>query len=67
MDKCMFDFNNCVIDDMGFEYSDCNIFCYNGGMFFSYCVCVIGWYGSCCFSGRYKNYILSVIIIKNSV
>lgn len=53
-DKCALDFNNCATGDTGSEYSDCNTFCYNGGIFTSYCACVTGWYGSCCLSGTYK-------------
>ncbi|XP_022330019.2 CUB and sushi domain-containing protein 3-like [Crassostrea virginica] len=47
-DKCALDFNVCATDDMGWEFSDCNTICFNGGTFSSVCVCLIGWYGSCC-------------------
>lgn len=54
-DKCALDFNVCATDDMGWEFSDCNTICFNGGTFSSVCVCLIGWYGSCCSNGKFIN------------
>ncbi|XP_052070060.1 fibropellin-3-like isoform X3 [Mytilus californianus] len=49
VDGCDFDFNTCATDDMAWDYSRCNTFCYNGGTSNSYsCSCVTGFYGDCC-------------------
>lgn len=48
-EDCVYDFNTCATTDMGWDYSRCNTFCYNGGTSDSYsCSCVTGFYGDCC-------------------
>lgn len=68
MKGCVFDFNTCATDDMGWDHSRCNTFCYNGGTSNSYyCSCVTGFHGHCC--GLRKNliklYVLSQFLFYN--
>ncbi|XP_076073441.1 P-selectin-like [Mytilus galloprovincialis] len=49
MPGCVFEFNTCATNDMGWDYSNCNAFCHNGGTSNSIsCSCVTGFYGACC-------------------
>ena len=60
--KCALDFNVCATDDLGWEYNDCNNICFNGGTFSGVCVCLIGWYGSCCSNGKFINMLTYILL-----